>query len=136
MTHPGNHRQREELQVTTDGNRLRPQDLVHVTQERVGDAVVLTVSGEVDLLSASVLGDGITEALAGTPALLVIDLTDVSFLASIGITALLEARRGAGAGTRVRVVAPEHSVVARTLRLTGLRETLAVTATRDAALAR
>ncbi|WP_309235984.1 STAS domain-containing protein [Amycolatopsis sp. SID8362] len=122
--------------MTTDGNRLRPQDLVHVTQERVGDAVVLTVSGEVDLLSASVLGDGITEALAGTPALLVIDLTDVSFLASIGITALLEARRGAGAGTRVRVVAPEHSVVARTLRLTGLRETLAVTATRDAALAR
>ncbi|MBE1501789.1 anti-anti-sigma factor [Amycolatopsis lexingtonensis] len=122
--------------MTADGNRLRPQDLVTVTQERVGDATVLTVSGEVDLLSASVLSDGITEALADPPELLVIDLTGVSFLASIGITALLEARRGAGNGTRVRVVAPEHSVVARTLELTGLHETLAVTATRDAALAR
>ncbi|WP_225440123.1 STAS domain-containing protein [Amycolatopsis eburnea] len=122
--------------MTTDGNRLRPQDLVKVTHERVGDAAVLTVSGEVDLLSASVLGDGITEALADPPVLLVVDLTGVSFLASIGITALLEARRRAGAGTRVRVVAPEDSVVARTLQLTGLRETLAVTATRDAALAR
>ncbi|WP_370967303.1 STAS domain-containing protein [Amycolatopsis sp. cg9] len=121
--------------MSTDGNRLRPQDLVNVTRERIGDAVVLVVSGEVDLLSASVLSDAITGVLADPPRLLVVDLTEVSFLASIGITALLEARRGAGAGTRVRVVAPERSVVARTLQLTGLRETLAVTATRDAALA-
>jgi len=122
--------------VSTDGNRLRPQDLVRVTPERVGGAVVLDVAGEVDLLSASVLSEGITAALADPPELLVIDLTGVSFLASIGITALLEARRGAGTATRVRVVAPERSVVARTLQLTGLREALAVTATRDEALAR
>ncbi|MEU7786581.1 STAS domain-containing protein [Amycolatopsis sp. NPDC049159] len=122
--------------MSTDGNRLRPQDLVRVTPERVGGAVVLDVAGEVDLLSASVLSEGITAALADPPELLVIDLTGVSFLASIGITALLEARRSAGTATRVRVVAPERSVVARTLQLTGLREALAVTATRDEALAR
>ncbi|WP_318306338.1 STAS domain-containing protein [Amycolatopsis solani] len=122
--------------MTTDGNRMRPQDLVRVTPERTGDAVVLTVSGEIDLLSASVLSNAITEALADPPGLLVLDLSGVSFLASIGITALLEARHGAGHGTRVRVVAPEGSVVARTLQLTGLREALGVTTTRDAALAR
>ena len=38
----------------------------------------------------------ITEAQAGSPSLLVIDLTGVSFMASIGITLLLKASRDAG----------------------------------------
>jgi anti-sigma B factor antagonist len=120
--------------VAADGNRVRPQDLLRVTAHDAGGAVVLAVAGEVDLLSASVLGDGVTAALAGAPELLVIDLSDVSFLASIGITVLLEARREAGTATRVRVVAPAGGVVNRTLELTGLHEALAVTTTRDAAL--
>jgi anti-sigma B factor antagonist len=122
--------------MTADGSRLRPQDLMRVTVHRPGDAVLLAVSGEVDLLSAPVLAGEITAALAETPALLAIDLSEVSFLASIGMTVLLKARREAGATTGVRVVAPEHSVVERTLRLTGLYEALAVVATRADALAR
>ena len=121
--------------MTAEGNRLRPQDLLRVTPHHSGGAVMLAAAGEVDLLSAPVLSEAITTALAGAPALLVVDLTEVSFLASIGITVLLEARRTAGEGTRVRVVAPEHGVVNRTLQLTGLHEALAVTTTRDDALA-
>ena len=120
--------------MTTEGNRVRPQDLLRVTAHDSGEAVVLAVAGEVDLLSAPILGDSIATALAGAPELLVIDLSEVSFLASIGITVLLEARRTAGTATRVRVVAPEAGVVDRTLRLTGLHEALAVTTTRDDAL--
>jgi anti-anti-sigma factor len=120
--------------VTADGNHVRPQDLLRVTAHDSDGAVVLAVAGEVDLLSAPILGDGVTTALVGAPELLVIDLSEVSFLASIGITVLLEARRAAGAATRVRVVAPEAGVVNRTLRLTGLHEALAVTTTRDDAL--
>ncbi|WP_307793236.1 STAS domain-containing protein [Amycolatopsis sp. MtRt-6] len=120
--------------MTADGNRVRPQDLLRVTAHHTDGAVVLAVAGEVDLLSAPVLGSEVTTALANAPDLLVIDLTDVSFLASIGITVLLEARREAGAGTRIRVVAPEAGVVHRTLRLTGLLDALAVAATRDEAL--
>ncbi|MFF1611510.1 STAS domain-containing protein [Amycolatopsis sp. NPDC058278] len=118
--------------MTAESNRIRPQDLLRVTAHHSGGAVVLAVAGEVDLLSAPVLGDGVTTALADAPELLVIDLSEVSFLASIGITVLLEARRQAG--TRIRVVAPEDGVVNRTLRLTGLHEALAVTTTRDDAL--
>ncbi|MBE8522705.1 STAS domain-containing protein [Amycolatopsis sp. H6(2020)] len=120
--------------VTAEDNRVRPQDLLRVTAHDSGGAVVLAVAGEVDLLSAPILGDNVTTALAGAPELLVIDLSEVSFLASIGITVLLEARRAAGTATRVRVVAPEAGVVDRTLRLTGLHEALAVTTTRDDAL--
>ncbi|MEV6829556.1 STAS domain-containing protein [Amycolatopsis sp. NPDC051102] len=121
--------------MTADGHRIRPQDLLRVTADRTGDAVVLTAAGELDLLSAPLLGDEIATALADAPALLVIDLSEVSFLASIGITVLVEARRTAGPGTRVRVVAPESGVVHRTLGLTGLHEALAVATTRAAALA-
>ncbi|WIX84816.1 STAS domain-containing protein [Amycolatopsis sp. DG1A-15b] len=120
--------------MTAESNRIRPQDLLRVTAHHSGGAVVLAVTGEVDLLSAPMLGDGVTTALADAPELLVIDLSEVSFLASIGITVLLEARRQAGTGTRIRVVAPEDGVVNRTLRLTGLHEALAVTTTRDDAL--
>jgi anti-sigma B factor antagonist len=121
--------------VTADGHRLRPQDLLRVTPHHSDGTVVLAAAGEVDLLSAPVLSEAITTALADAPALLVVDLTEVSFLASIGITVLLEARRVTGDRTRVRVVAPEHGVVNRTLQLTGLHEALAVVTTRDDALA-
>ncbi|WP_039912374.1 STAS domain-containing protein, partial [Amycolatopsis vancoresmycina] len=72
--------------MTADGPRLRPQDLLRVTAHPTGDAVVLAAAGELDLLSAPVLGDEVATALAGAPALLVIDLSEVTFLASIGIT--------------------------------------------------
>ncbi len=120
--------------MSADGNRVRPQDLLRVTAHDADGAVVLAVAGEVDLFSAPVLGDAVTTALADAPELLVIDLSEVSFLASIGITALLEARREAGTATRVRIVAPAGGVVNRTLELTGLHEALAVTTTRAAAL--
>ncbi|WP_410606617.1 STAS domain-containing protein [Amycolatopsis sp. lyj-109] len=122
------------MSVSADGNRVRPQDLLRVTAHDADGAVVLAVAGEVDLFSAPVLGDAVTTALADAPELLVIDLSEVSFLASIGITALLEARREAGTATRVRIVAPAGGVVNRTLELTGLHEALAVTTTRAAAL--
>lgn len=102
---------------------------------RLGAGEVLEASGEVDLLSAQVLADAIAEALARKPALLVIDLTRVSFLASVGMTVLLKAHRDAGATTRLRVVAPERSTVGRALALTGLREALSVVATQAEALA-
>ncbi|SEF37156.1 anti-anti-sigma factor [Amycolatopsis pretoriensis] len=122
-----------------DGNPVRPQDLLRVTVLRPADlagSTVLEVSGEVDLHSASVLDDAISGALADDPALLIIDLTAVTFLASIGITALINARRTASFGTSVRVVTPDRSVVARALELTGLREVLAVVPLRADAFSR
>ncbi|MCR6483180.1 STAS domain-containing protein [Amycolatopsis sp. OK19-0408] len=95
-------------------------------------AEVLAVAGEVDLLSASTLEDAIAAALAREPALLVIDLTEVSFLASVGMTVLLKARRAEA--TRLRVVAPADGAVGRALELMGLREVLAIATTRADAL--
>jgi len=120
--------------VTADGGRVRPQDLLDVTVHRPdGEAEVLEVIGEVDLLSVEVLDDALAAALAREPGRLVIDLTGVSFLASVGMTVLLKAHRSAG-GTRLRVVAPDRGTVGRALELTGLTEALAVAGTRAEAL--
>ncbi|WP_372661997.1 STAS domain-containing protein [Amycolatopsis kentuckyensis] len=122
--------------MTADGGRVRPQDLLNVTVHRPGGAAeVLEVTGEVDLLSVEVLDNALADALLRRPALLVIDLTGVSFLASVGMTVLLKAHRATGDATRLRVVAPERSTVGRALDLTGLTEALAVAGTRTDALA-
>lgn len=123
--------------MTADGGPVRPQDLLHVEARRV-DAVagaeVLVVSGEVDLLSAGILETAIAAALGRGPALLVIDLTGVSFLASVGMTVLLKAHRDLGDTARLRVVTPERSTVGRALKLTGLNGALAVVGTLAEAL--
>lgn len=53
------------------------------------------------------------------PAVLVVDLTEVEFFASAGLSALVAAHQQAGESTALRVVTP-HSVTARPLRVTAL----------------
>ncbi|GLY42935.1 hypothetical protein Amsp01_089580 [Amycolatopsis sp. NBRC 101858] len=95
--------------MSTDGDRIRPQELLRVTSLDPGDdtdAVLVDVAGELDLLTAPLLEDALTAALANGPSMLVIDLTAITFLPSVGITLLLTARRQAGNATQFRVVAP------------------------------
>jgi anti-anti-sigma factor len=104
-----------------------------VAVDRRADAVVLTVTGEVDMTTAPELEHAVRDALAERPAALVIDLTAAEFLSSAGIAVLVFAHRN-GDGVAVRVVAAER-IVLRPLELTGLSEDLAIYPTLDAALA-
>jgi anti-sigma B factor antagonist len=55
----------------------------------------------------------------------VIDLTDVQFLASAGLSVLIEAERAANdTGQSLRVIAGEHRSVARSLAASGLADHL------------
>ena len=63
-----------------------------VGKHQVDQAVVLTVSGEVDMLSSPLLADAIQTALATKPAALIVDLSKVGFLASAGMTVLVTAQ--------------------------------------------
>jgi anti-sigma B factor antagonist len=105
--------------------------------ERRDDAVVLRVTGEVDSYTAPLLHDRLAEvfAAAGRGGVVVLDMTDVSFLASSGLSVLVEYHtRGADEGTPLRVVAPAGSVL-RALRATTLNEMLELHATVSQALA-
>ncbi|UOZ03336.1 anti-sigma factor antagonist [Amycolatopsis sp. WQ 127309] len=105
--------------VAADGDQVRPRDLLDVTSHDHDRAVLLTVSGEVDLLSGPILDEAITTALADRPP-----------------TLLVKTHRAAGDRTRVRVGAPELSVVQPTLQLTGMLLVLDVVPTRAAAVGR
>lgn len=96
-----------------------------------GHAYVLAVTGEIDLNTAPQLRGALDAALRTEPAILIIDLTDVGFLGSTGLTALVIAHQDA-ATTQLRVVA--NPTAHRLMQITGLDTVLPLFPTLDHAL--
>ena len=94
--------------------------------------MVVSVSGTVDMLTASRLEGAIAAALAENPVALVIDLTDVDFLASHGISVLVAAHERVTPRAAFAVVADGPATAA--VRLIGVSDLLALYPTRDEAL--
>lgn len=70
-----------------------------------GGVIVVRAVGEVDTATATTLVTGINDALDKKPAVLVVDLSEVTFFGSVGITSLIEAERRTHCPMRV-VVTP------------------------------
>ena len=104
-----------------------------VTVRRVSGHVVITVVGEIDLVTAPRLEDAVRKCLTERPAVLVIDLDQASFFSSAGIAVLVLAHRATPL-VDLRVVA-HNQVVLRPLELTGLTHDLAIHPTLQSALA-
>lgn len=106
--------------------------------ERRDNAVVLRVTGEVDSYTAPLLHDRLAEVFTEAKAgglVVVLDMTHVSFLASSGLSVLVDYHtQGVEHGTSLRVVAPAGSVL-RALRATTLNEMLELHASVAEALA-
>ncbi|GAA3013998.1 anti-sigma factor antagonist [Actinokineospora diospyrosa] len=87
-------------------------------------AVLVTVRGEVDLVTAAATRRALLAALAAPePLLLVVDLSEVDFLAAVGLSALVELRDLACArAVDLRLVVGGRAVP-RLLDVTGLRRT-------------
>ncbi|QQQ80550.1 STAS domain-containing protein [Saccharothrix sp. 6-C] len=102
---------------------------------RHDDAVVATVSGEVDQSTAPRLREALADVLRERPAVVVVDLRDVDLLASAGLAALIAAHDEAVPEVRLSVVAPATAPAMRSVRVTGLGDLLMVHSTVDAALA-
>ena len=70
------------------------------------DALVVRVTGDLDVLTAPTLGTYLDVALADAPSMLIVDITELEFLSSAGIGLLVETHRLTGrAGISLRVVA-------------------------------
>jgi len=106
---------------------LPPGDRFGVTVdvEQHGTALVLHVVGELDLVTTPILTEANTTALQSRPPVLVIDLTGVTFLASVGMSAIVAAHEAAGDHTKVRVVGGSRDTL-RPIRVTGLDNLLSV----------
>jgi anti-sigma B factor antagonist len=80
-------------------------------------SALLRVEGEIDTLTADELESGMEQLLAAPSDVLVIDLSDVTFLASSGLAVLIRAAHRAG-GRRLRLVTAARAV-RRPLEITG-----------------
>jgi anti-sigma B factor antagonist len=86
--------------------------------------VRLKVGGEIDSSSAPVLAQRLLEVLTGPLSELIVDLCDVTFLDSAGLSVLASAhRRAADKQVPMRVLASSRAVV-RPLQITGLWQLL------------
>jgi len=122
------------LDVTnTSGDAYPLADAMTTSVSVHDEATVLTVAGEVDLATAPALENAIEAALGGKPAALIIDLSQVSFLASAGMAALVGAHQRAGTATRIAVVA-DGPATGRQLKMTSLDQVFSLHPTLDEAL--
>jgi anti-sigma B factor antagonist len=109
-----------------------PRDELAVSVRRFDAAQVVTAEGTLDLHTAPRLADAVATALAQRPAKLVIDLTEVDFLAAAGLHVLLCAQQDAGDSKQLRVVATGNAL--RSISLTAVDEVLAIYPTLAAAV--
>ena len=101
-----------------------------------GDAAVpvVAVSGEVDVYAAPALRDGLTELLQSGKSV-VVDLTDVGFLDSTGLGALVAARTAASERGAALPLVCTHQRILKLFTITGLDSVFKIHDTVDAALA-
>jgi anti-anti-sigma factor len=110
-----------------------PGDTIFTVQEHHLDGlVVLEVHGDLDAVTSPRLTEAINASLGSEPAALVVDLSELDFLASAGMTALLVGHTAAGESTRFGVVA-NGPTTSRPMELVGLHTELNLYPTMDAA---
>lgn len=100
-------------------------------QDRVA---VLAASGDIDMVTAPRFEEALMSALRDRPETLVVDLAEVGFFASAGLSALVAAYQEAGEHAGLRVVATS-TATARPLQVTALDRKIPVYASREEALA-
>ena len=94
---------------------------------------VLKVDGDIDLATVPALEAAIDEALISKPSGLVIDLSEVGFLASAGLQTLVATHNNVSPTAQFAVVA-NSAATSRPIQLTGLDQIFQMYPTLDDAL--
>ena len=95
-----------------------------VTIEQRGQAVHVTLTGELDISTAQRLEDDLRRVEAERPELLVLDLQQLTFMDSTGLRLLITADIRARQEGRRLVIVQGNEMVQRVMRLTRLDERL------------
>lgn len=101
--------------------------------EHRDDSAVLRVQGVVDLATGDALQQAIDDLIATRPSALVVDLSAVDFLASVGLQILVATHERLSPSARFAVVA-DGPATSRPIQLTRLDEVIALYPTLDEAL--
>ena len=106
-----------------------------LTEEPLSSGLVITVAGELDMATAPALRERLSRAIAAGASALVLDLRGVTFMDSIGLAAILLARSRLNEAGRLAIVLARDSYPQLVLETAGLRRSLALFETREAAAA-
>ena len=104
-----------------------------VVEEWNADVAVVSATGAIDMLTAPQLAEGIRASLSKQPKAVIVNLTDVDFLASAGMQVLVVANEEAGTDTRLVIVA-DGPATSRPLKITGITDFIDLFPTLDEAL--
>jgi anti-anti-sigma factor len=85
-----------------------------ITSRRLNDLVIIALSGELDSANRELLDQTIREAEEEDSKTIFIDLRELSFMDSVGLSVLCAARNRCD---RIRFVPSDHDQVARLLAL-------------------
>jgi anti-sigma B factor antagonist len=109
---------------------VSPTDSISTSVAQHGDIAVLTVSGVVDLATAPALEEVTDQLVAENPKALVIDVSDVTFMASVGLKILAATHRDVTPAGCFAVVAAGPAT-SRPIKLTHLDEVFPLYSTLD-----
>jgi anti-sigma B factor antagonist len=106
-------------------------------EEREGDDVIVArLTGELDIAGAESTGRRIAEAVPSSARGVVVDMTELEFIDSSGVSMLFAlARRVGSRRQELRVVAPEGRPVARVLEIVEFERAAPVHVDLDSAVA-
>lgn len=106
---------------------------VQIADHPAGDCRVVTPRGQLDMSSAPALAAAIDQARSAAPPRVVVDLGELTFCDSIGLSALVVAERScATAGGFLRLARPSP-FLANLLTVVGIRDAVRVYDSVDAA---
>ena len=101
-----------------------------------GDAVVATITGEIDMSNAAELRQALSEAAPNVVSGMVLDLSSLDYMDSTGIQLLFGLHEDLRTRSlRLMLVIPDGSVVAETFRLAGVTGNMEVFANVQQAIA-
>lgn len=96
----------------------------NVETRKAGDVAHLVLTGELDLACVPLLEDELRAVEAESPAVVIIDLTDVQFMDSSGLRSLVMADERARVKERRLAIVPGPPMVKRVFEITKLDQRL------------
>lgn len=118
---------------STDADYAAHDRAFGVVPTQRGDVAILTVTGDVDALTAPELTQAIQSVAEKQPAAVIVDLSAVAFLASAGMSVLVEAKELVGPAAKLLVVA-DGSATSRPIKMVGIDKLVALHPTLEGAL--
>ncbi|MFX0593351.1 STAS domain-containing protein [Melissospora conviva] len=94
--------------------------------QRTADEAVLSLAGEIDMLTAARLSASVAEVLVTPPPRIVLDMADVTFCDSQGLGTLVVLTRNASRARSLLILTNVGDFLLRVLDITGLRQALTI----------